>query len=56
MLGHKSSLPRCIRTITDLGDHGVVVDADVTSLLDAAVDADLTGKGLNPVFRLSGSF
>lgn len=45
----------CIFTInTDLGDHGVIVDADVTSLLDAAVNTDLTGKGLNSGFRLSG--
>lgn len=27
--------------MTDLGDHGVVVDADVTSLLDATVDTNL---------------
>lgn len=34
----------CIYHITDLGDHGVIIDADVTSLLDAAVDTDLTAK------------
>lgn len=30
--------------MTDLGDHGVIVDADVTSLLDAAVHTDLRAK------------
>lgn len=34
----------CVYHITDLGDHGVIIDADVTSFLDAAVDTDLTAK------------
>lgn len=34
----------CIHHITDLGDHGIIIDADVTSLLDAAVDTNLTAK------------
>lgn len=37
----------------DLGDHGIVVDADVTSLLDAAVHADLPGKSFYSAFSLS---
>lgn len=44
----------CIYHITDLRDHGIIIDADVTSLLYAAVDTDLTAKCLigNSVFRL----
>ena len=30
---------------TDLRDHGIIVDADVTSLLDTTVYTDLTGQG-----------
>lgn len=34
----------CPTVAADLGDHGVIVDADVASLLDAAVHADLPGR------------
>lgn len=38
------TIPLYIQLITDLRDHGVIVDADVTSLLDAAVYTDLTAE------------
>lgn len=46
MLGAPGPRQEALRptVAADLGDHGIVVDADVTSLLDAAVHADLTGE------------
>lgn len=34
-----------VLTITDLRDHGIIVDTDVTSFLDSAVYTDLTERG-----------
>lgn len=43
------------KSLSDLRDHGIVVDADVTSLLDAAVYTDLTGRGADErMFTLAG--
>lgn len=44
----------CIQYITDLRDHGIIVDADVTSLLNAAVYTDLEESRVSQETTASG--